>query len=128
MTDHAKFIAGQGENKAEFEADVATDGEFLVSLTVKGQKVRFPFKDLYSFVFFTATADQQSNLMPIKQIEVKKLVKWHRVQAKKDIQRGEMINVRCETNVETEVYNGLKSMIPKRNPTTAAIPIIQVKK
>lgn len=123
---YAKFVAGTGQDRAEFVIDPKPDRELYVKIKVKDKETSIPFKDLYSFVFFTATEDQQAELMPIKQTVVKKIIKRHVVQAKKDIKKGELINVLCETNVPVEIWEGIVAEKRMRNPTTKAISNIPI--
>jgi hypothetical protein len=126
IKEYTKFVAGVGQDRAEFIIDPKPDQELRVKITVKGQETSIPFKDLYSFVFFTATEDQQAELMPVKRTVVNKIIKRHVVAAKKDIRKGEMINFRCETNVPVEIFEGIAAERRLRNPTTHAISNIPI--
>jgi hypothetical protein len=120
---YTKFVAGTGQDRAEFVIDPKPDQPLYVKIMVKGKETSIPFKDLYSFVFFTATEDQQAELMPVKQTLVKKIIKRHIVAAKRDIKKGEMINIRCETDVPVEIWEGI--VAEKRKFTKPfSIPII----
>lgn len=126
LNEYTKFVAGTGEERAEFVIDPKPDQQLYVKIMVKGKETTIPFKDLYSFVFFTATEDQQAELMPIKQTVVNKIVKKHVVKAKTDIKRGDMITIRCETNVPVEIWEGIAAEKRMRNPTTKAISNIPI--
>lgn len=126
INEYTKFVAGTGDNRAEFVIDPKPDQDLRVRIMVKGQETSIPFKDLYSFVFFTATEDQQAELMPMKQTVVNKIVKKHVVKAKTDIKKGQLINFRCETNVPVEIWEGIAAERRLRNPTTHAISNIPI--
>src|SRR3990167_10432155 len=115
-------IRGSSGNNITAEINFSEKEELAdcVKLTMGDKTAMIPIKELHSLVWSIADREQRDNLTPVKQTLVRKLVKRHVVEAKKDIRKGEMINVRCETNVPVEIYEGLRGFMPKRNPTTAA--------
>ena len=96
-----------------FEVNFSDNPDFKECVRVKmgSEEAIIPLQDIYAFMLIAGTPEQQDNLLPVKQTLVNKIVKRHVVQAKKDIKKGEMINVRCETNVPVEVVEGLKGLV-----------------
>ena len=111
---------------AEINFSEKEDLKDCVKLTLAGKTAMIPISELHTLVWSVADAKQRDDLTPVKQTLVRKLIKRHVVEAKRDIKKGQMINVRCETNVPVEIWEGLRGLVPKRNPTTTtfSIPII----
>lgn len=123
-------IRGSSGNDITVEINFSEKEELrdCVKMTMDGKSAIIPISELHTLVWSVANEQQRDDLTPLKQTLVRKLVKRHIVEAKRDIKKGQMINVRCETNVPLEIYEGLKGLMPKRNPTTRAtafsVPII----
>ena len=75
IVDQVHFTDGALVSRGQtlFTIDPRPDQELRVKIMVKGQETSVPFKDLYSFVFFTATGDQQAELMPVRENLVNKI-------------------------------------------------------
>lgn len=103
-----------------------SDEKDLVKLSIDGKDSIIKISDLFNFVFLIADADQQEKLMPIKTETIRKIVKRHVVRVTRDIKKGEMLNVRCETNVPISIWEGLKGMMGKtQEKKSFNIPIIK---
>lgn len=118
----------RGHHKVSMEVNHSSNPDLkdTVKVSMEGNDAIIPIKDLYNFVFLIANAEQQEQLMPVKQTLVRKIVKIHKIKAKKDIRKGEYVNARCETNVPVEIWEGLKGMMDKRI-VSRSIPLIGVK-
>ncbi len=127
--DQAKIEDLRKKNNVTLEVNFSDNPDLkeTVKIDVGGREAVVPIKYLYSFVFLVANHEQQDDLMPIKQTLVRKIVKQHRILAKKDIKKGEYVVARCETNVPVEIWEGLKGLLGKRiiNPSKGFhIPIL----
>lgn len=71
------------------------------------------YEDLYALLFVMGTPDEQMDLMPVRQTTINKMVKQHKVIAKKDIKKGEFIIVNCSTDVPTTIVEGLRGILSK---------------
>lgn len=115
LSEYNKAVLTDLKNKRnlEFEVNFNDDPDFKECVRVKmgSEEAIIPLSEIYSFILIAGTPEQQDSLIPIKQTLVKKIIKRHVVMAKKDIKKGEMINVRCETNVPVEVVEGLKGLV-----------------
>lgn len=85
-----------------------------------GNKCLVDKKELYSFVFMISDPEQQSNLLPVRQTTITKYMKQHKVVAKKDIKKGEMVIVNCEIDVPTVVEEGMSGYIRSKSPILRA--------
>ena len=114
---------GSGGN--DLTAEVNFPGQKdVVKLTLGGKSAVVAIKDLYTLVWSIGSAEQRDNLMPIKQTLVRKIRKRHIVEVTKDIRKGEKLNVRCETNVPVEIWEGLRGMMGKKSYSMDSVPII----
>lgn len=83
-----------------------------------GNKIGYvEFKELYGIVFMLADPDRQDQLLPVRHTEMTTFTKVHMVKAKKDLKKGDVIKVRCHTNVETAIVDGLKGIVEKPKST-----------
>ena len=117
-----------GTNDLSLEINFSGDPENskCAKIRLAGNEAVISLDELHAFVFAVATEDQQADLIPVRQVEVQKVMKWHLVEAKKDIRKGEKIKVRCETNVPVEIYNGIIGGMDKwragQNKSSILIP------
>lgn len=135
LDENTKVIMTDLRGKRDVGMEVLfSDNEDLketVKVTMGSEEAIISVKDLYSFIFVIANAEQQEQLTPVKQTLVRKIQKLHKIRAKKDIKKGEFVVARCETNVPVEVWEGMKGMMGKRvlerKKTFGNIPIIGAK-
>ena len=134
LNENTKVVIPDLRNKRDVEMEVcfADDEVFkdTIRVTMGSEEAIIKIKDLYGFMFVIANAEQQEQLMPVQQTTVRKIVKRHVVKVTKDIRKGDMLNVRCETNVPVEIWEGMKGMMDKRvlEPKQSFnIPLIGVK-
>jgi hypothetical protein len=114
--DQTKIEDLRGRNDVTLEINFSSNPDLkeTVKIEIGGKEAIIPIKYLYSFVFMVANSEQQERLMPVRQTLVRKIVKQHRILAKRDIKKGEYVVARCETNVPVEIWEGLKGMLEKR--------------
>lgn len=87
----------------------------FVALEVDGQKDRLVRKvDLWGACFLMADGKTQDQLMPIRQTEMTTVVRLHQVRVGKDLKKGEILSVRCETSLPTAVEEGLAGTLMKK--------------
>ena len=117
-------IRGSAGNniKAEINFSKSEGHKDCVRLTLDGKTAIIPIKELHGLVWSVADAEQRDRLTPVTMTTIRKIKKLHKVEVKKDIKKGDFLNVRCETSVPVEVYEGLKGMLDKKPKTT--VPII----
>ena len=134
LNENTKVVIPDLRNKRDVEMEVcfAEDEVFkdTIKVTMGSEEAIIKIKDLYGFMFVIANAEQQEQLMPVQQTTIRKIVKRHVVKVTKDIRKGDMLNVRCETNVPVEMWEGMKGMMGKRvlEPKQSFnIPLIGVK-
>lgn len=70
-------------------------------------------KDLFFFVFTAGTTEMQSDLMPVRQTQVYKQIKQHRILLKRDVKKGEYIVANCETDIPVSVVDTLRGELFK---------------
>jgi len=137
FNDYNKCVLSDLQRKNDIKVEVNfSNKENLrdcIKLTMGDKTAIIPISELHTLVWSVASEQQRDDLTPVKQTLVRKIVKKHMVEAKKNIKKGEMIRVRCETNVPVEIYEGLKGMMPKDNksfsvPIINSIPIINGRK
>ena len=118
----------KGKHDVSMEINFSDEKDH-VKISIDGKDSIIKISDLFNFVFLIADADQQEKLMPIKTETIRKIVKRHVVRVTRDIKKGEMLNVRCETNVPVSIWEGLKGMMGKtQEKKSFQFPIINVKK
>lgn len=111
---HIKDLRGKRDIELEVNFSDNPDFKDCARITVGKEELVVSIKDLYEFVFWVASQEQQDNLIPMKQTKVRTIQKLHKVEVKKDIRKGEFLNVRCITNVPVEIVEGLKGMLQPR--------------
>ena len=109
-----------GEKEIGFEYNPNEDG--LWEVTLGGKKATIKQKDLFSLVFYAANTEQVDKLTPVTNTQVTMLVRKHKVKLLSDLKKGEDVIVRCETPVETTVYEGLRGVIGKRKKSSILLP------
>lgn len=132
ITEHTKArihdLRGKHDMDLEINFSVNPDFKNCVKVSVGKEEIIVDMKDLYEFVFWAANEEQQANLVPMSQTKVRTIEKLHRVEAKKDIKKGEFLNVRCVTNVPVEIWDGLAGMMGKRSVVkTGGFPVVKPK-
>lgn len=113
----------QNDLKLEINFSDNEDLTRCVRIKMGDKQAIVSMDELHAFVFAVATDEQKADLVPVRQVKVEKIMKWHLVEAKKDIRKGEKIKVRCETNVPVEIYNGIVGGMDKWKNRTK-VPIL----
>lgn len=109
LKENAQVVMEDLEKKQNVEMEVIFSKEKDVPDKVKvkmGDREAIINKnDLYTFVFAIVEDKQQENLIPSRNVFIKKLKKQHHVKTLKDLKAGEMLVVNCETDIPVEVWN-----------------------
>lgn len=127
ISEHTKARVHDLRGKADMDLEINFSEDPLfkncVKITVGSEDIIVDMKDLYEFVFWAASPEQQSNLIPMTQTKVRTIEKLHKVEVKQDIKKGQFLNVRCTTNVPVEIFDGLAGMMGKKSvPKTFGVP------
>lgn len=85
--------------------------EKLAKLTIGDKQSVIKIVDLYKFVFVACDAEQQDDLLPMRQTQVRKYIKQHKVQVKKNLKPGDFLVVNCEIDVPLTVTEGLNGSL-----------------
>lgn len=112
----------QNKQTAELGADDKGEPLFVdidpshdhVYFRIGKHRVRVSLHDLYSFTFLVADEETQEKLMPVRQTQVMHTTKVHAVALKKDMKKGEIMKVRCHTDIPMTVVEGLKGLLDKK--------------
>lgn len=91
----ARGVAHMGEGE---KIKIAYDPESPY-LDLNG--IKLTKRELWEFVFSICDPKMRDELMPVRQTEMTTLTKVHTVQLKRDMRKGEIMKVRCHTNVPT---------------------------
>ena len=129
ITEHTKARIHDLKGKQDMDLEINFSEKPLFKNCVKiklgGSEAVVDMKDLYEFVFWASDPENQANLVPMSQTKVRTIQKVHKVKVTKDIKQGEFLNVRCETNVPVEIWDGLAGMMGKRSVVkTGGLPVI----
>ncbi len=108
-----------GKNDIVMEVGFSTEEDLKdsIKVTVGEKEAIIKISDLYAFVFTIVNDKEQEDLIPIKKVLMRKLVRQHVIRATKDIKSGETIVSRCETDIPVEIWKAAlllkgKSQIP----------------
>ena len=112
-----------GKNDMMVEMNVTQATKDCVKITIDGKSSFIKIEDLYGMIFVICSEEQQLNMMPVRQTTIRKLVRWHTVEVKKDMKRGERIVVKCETDVPMTVEEGLRSDVFNKRLTRSRFAI-----
>lgn len=93
-----------------------------IDVTIGKEHGKIKYSDLFGMVFTIADPKRQEEMMPVRQTEVMRYRKVHAVQLKKDMHKGEIMKVRCETDVPLTVVEGLRGLVEKEKKTTLILP------
>jgi hypothetical protein len=78
-----------GKNDMEVEMNVTEATKASVKVTIGGQSSFIKIEDLYGLIFVICDPEQQMNMMPVRHTTIRKIRRWHTVELKKDMRRGE---------------------------------------
>ena len=98
----------------EIEMNVSESTTDTVKITIAGKSSFIKIEDLYGLVFVMCDPEQQMDMMPVRHTTIRKLVRWHTVEVKKDMRKGERLIVKCETDVPMTVEEGLRADVFKK--------------
>ena len=106
-------IRGSSGNDITAEINFSKEEDLAdcVKLTMGGKTAMIPIKELHSLVWSVADANQRDDLTPVVSRNIRYVEGYHKIQAKKDIKKGEFIVARYQVPVEERIVEGLKGMI-----------------
>ena len=107
-------------NGKELELELNWNNSVLptdVRVKLGDEETVIDLKDLYFFVFTAGTEEMQSDLMPVKQTQVYKQIRQHRIVCNKPMKMGEMIIANCEIDIPVSVVEGLRGDLFKKKGT-----------
>src|SRR3990167_8666547 len=106
-------IRGSSGNDITAEINFSEQAELAdcVKLTMGNKTAMISIKELHSLVWSVANANQRDDLTPVVQRNIRYVEGYHKIQAKKDIKKGEFIMARYQVPVEERVVQGLKGLI-----------------
>jgi len=105
MHDYAKMGNEKITIEANWDAGVTPGKAFKI--TVDGKEAILERDDLYALLMLFGDEEQQSDLIPVQQTQVRAITRLITVKAKKDIKRGEEIKFAYEYFVPGRVYESL---------------------
>jgi hypothetical protein len=112
-----------GKNDMEVEMNVSESTSDAVKVTIAGKSAFIKIEDLYGMIFVLCDPEQQMNMMPVRHTTIRKLVRWHTVEVKKDMRKGERLVVKCETDVPMTVEEGLRADVFRKKATRSRFAI-----
>ena len=112
ISDYQKMQAAPNMTiEANWSESVRPGKAFKV--TIDGKEAIMERDDLYALMMLFGDEEQQSDLIPVKQQEVRSIRRLITVRAQKDIKRGETIKFAYEYFVPGRVYESLLLHRPK---------------
>ena len=81
--------------------------------TLGGKCVIIRLDELYALIFSLVDMNQKADMLPIRQTQIRKYIKQHRVKVGKNLQKGDEMVVNCEIDVPLTVTEGLRREVIK---------------
>jgi hypothetical protein len=109
----------RGRNDIEIEINKNDKQQDYVEFRVKDKhgdwiKSDIGIKELYGMIFLLVDKEQQAELMPVRQTQVRIYERQHRIKLKKDMKRGEIVVANCRVEVPLIVEEGLAGLIKSK--------------
>ncbi|MBT9169542.1 MAG: hypothetical protein DDT19_02903 [Syntrophomonadaceae bacterium] len=111
LSDYAQMGTDKIKIEANWNAAVTPGKAFKI--TVGKEEAILERDDLYALMMLFGDEEQQSDLIPVKQQEVRSIRRLITVRAQKDIKKGETIRFAYEYFVPGRVYESLLLHRPK---------------
>lgn len=105
ISDYTQLAVGKLKIEANWNASVTPCK--VIKITLDGKEAIMERDDLYALMMLFGDEEQQSDLIPVKQQEVRAITRMLTVRANKDIKRGQAIKFAYEYFVPTRVYESL---------------------
>lgn len=78
-----------------------------VTFKVDGKSYQVKRIDLYTLTYLIADANVQDQLLPVRKEEMMEFRREHTVQLKRNMGKGELLNITCKVHVPTRVVEGI---------------------
>lgn len=102
---------GESGDGIFFDVDPASD---WIQVRVGTQKAGIRKNELWGLAFAIADAKTQDDLMPIRQTEIMVYERIHKVRAKTNINKGDVLSFKCKVDVPVTIKEGLKGIINEK--------------
>lgn len=113
LVDYEKLELGKDVTlEVNFSENAKEDGKGR--LTIGKESAIIDLTELLAFAFIHATDEQKADFMPVRQTQVQKVVRQHRVIAKDTIKPGQALVVNCEIDVPLTVIEAIKGDMTKK--------------
>ena len=74
-------------------------------------------------LFRSVDEEQQQELMPVRQTEVRIYERQHRIKLKKNMKKGEIVVANCKIEVPVRVEENIRALMGKKYQTKSGILI-----
>ena len=107
--------------KHDIEVEINKDNKQkdYVEMRVKDEndewiKSFISIKDLYGLIFMIVGEEEQKDMMPVRQTQVRVYERQHRIKLKRDMRKGEVVVANYRISVPLIVEEGLRSLVGRR--------------
>lgn len=88
-----------------------------IKVEIAGKQVEMTKLELWQFVFSICDDDLREELLPVRKTEMMEYERLHSVELSKDMKQGEILQVKCRTNIPKMVVDAI---MLEEKPTAAA--------
>jgi len=117
-------------NQHNIEVEVNKGGEIkdYVEFRIKDErgdwiKSYIKISELYGIIWLLVDEEQQQELMPVRQTQVRIYERQHRIKLKKDMKKGEIVIANCHIEVPLRVEENIKALMGKKYQKSSNILI-----
>ena len=108
-----------GRNDIQVEINKNDKQQDFVEFKVKDEhgkwiKSYIDIKSLYGMIFMLVDKEQQQELMPVRQTQVRIYERQHRIKLKKDMKKGEIVIANCIIEVPVRVEENIRALMNKK--------------
>ena len=117
-----------GKNNIEIEINKNDKQQDYVEFRIRDKngewiKSFVKIRDLYGLIFMLVDEEQQQELMPVRQTQVKIYERQHRIKLKKDMKKGEIVVANCKIEVPVRVEENIRALMGKKYQKSSGILI-----
>ena len=128
----ATLIDRNGRNDIECEVNKGGKIKDYVEMRIKDErgewiKSYIKISDLYGFIWLLVDEEQQQELMPVRQTQVRIYERQHRIKLKKDMKKGEIVITNCKVEVPLRIEENIRALMGKKYKKSSEI-LIPIKK
>ena len=119
-----------GRRDIECEINEGEETKDYVELRMKDKngewlKSYISINELYGLIFMLVDEEQQQELMPVRQTQVRIYERQHRIKLKKDMKKGEIITANCRIEVPVIIEENIRALMGTKYKTGSGILIPQ---